>query len=91
MAHLCDFQGDKYKEQEPDSMDLFKECHYSNKTKGYTPAVQIAIVRNFWNKVFFVKFGFWCTSWTMFIAGTTRLKWKTSSLNRQKMNKPSLW
>lgn len=41
------FQGDKYKDQELDAMDLFKECHYSNKKKGYTVAVQDAIVRIF--------------------------------------------
>jgi len=36
-------QGEKYKEQEPDAVDMFKECHYSK--KGYTPDVQLAIVR----------------------------------------------
>nr|CDM86951.1 unnamed protein product [Triticum aestivum] len=35
--------GDKYKEKEPTTLDLFKECHYSNKKKGYTDAVQAAI------------------------------------------------
>ena len=44
------FQGDKYKDQELDALDLFKECHYSNKKNGYTVAVQSAIVRKFSNK-----------------------------------------
>uniref|UniRef100_A0A0D9ZHR4 Uncharacterized protein n=1 Tax=Oryza glumipatula TaxID=40148 RepID=A0A0D9ZHR4_9ORYZ len=34
--------GDKYKDQELDAVDMFKECHYSKK-KGYTPDVQLAI------------------------------------------------
>ena len=41
----CNFQGDKYKDQEPDAFDLFKECHCSKKKKGYTPTVQSTIVR----------------------------------------------
>lgn len=41
------FQGDKYKDHDPDALDLFKECHYSKKKEGYTPAVQLAIVRNY--------------------------------------------
>ncbi|XBH85102.1 hypothetical protein VPH35_073106 [Triticum aestivum] len=36
--------GDKYKEKEPTALDLFKECHYSSKKKGYTDDVQAAIV-----------------------------------------------
>ncbi|CAL5012068.1 unnamed protein product [Urochloa decumbens] len=35
--------GDEYKDKEPDALDLFKICHYSNKKKGYTPTVQSAI------------------------------------------------
>ena len=46
------FQGDKYKDQELDALDLFKECHYSNKKNGYTAAVQSAIVRKFSNKAY---------------------------------------
>uniref|UniRef100_A0A0E0LTE8 Transposase Tnp1/En/Spm-like domain-containing protein n=1 Tax=Oryza punctata TaxID=4537 RepID=A0A0E0LTE8_ORYPU len=34
--------GDKYKDQELNAVDMFKECHYSKK-KGYTPDVQLAI------------------------------------------------
>jgi hypothetical protein len=34
-------QGD----EEPDALDLFKECHYSKKRKCYAPTVQEAIVR----------------------------------------------
>ena len=41
------FQGDKYKDHDPDALDLFKECHYSKKKEGYTPTVQLAIVRNY--------------------------------------------
>ncbi|KAF7033688.1 hypothetical protein CFC21_044775 [Triticum aestivum] len=40
---LLHLMGDKYKEKEPTTLDLFKECHYSNKKKGYTDAVQAAI------------------------------------------------
>ncbi|XBH98243.1 hypothetical protein VPH35_127785 [Triticum aestivum] len=40
---ICCFQGDKYKEKEPTALDLFKECHYNSKKKGYTDAVQAAI------------------------------------------------
>ncbi|KAF0892455.1 hypothetical protein E2562_016742 [Oryza meyeriana var. granulata] len=32
-----------YSDEEPDALDLFKECHYSKKKKGFTPAVQLAI------------------------------------------------
>jgi len=40
------FQGDQFEEdqEEPNAFDLFKLCHYSKK-KGYTPNVQMAIVR----------------------------------------------
>jgi len=37
--------GDKYNGHEPDAFDLFKDCHYSKKMKGYTPAVQAAIAQ----------------------------------------------
>ncbi|XP_039811804.1 uncharacterized protein LOC120674736 [Panicum virgatum] len=37
--------GDKYKDQELDALDLFKECHYSNKKNGYTVVVQSAITQ----------------------------------------------
>ncbi|KAK3121202.1 hypothetical protein QOZ80_8BG0648060 [Eleusine coracana subsp. coracana] len=37
--------GDKYKDEEPNAIDLFKECHYSNKTKGFTPEVQSIITQ----------------------------------------------
>ncbi|KAM3312720.1 hypothetical protein ACQJBY_032503 [Aegilops geniculata] len=36
--------GEKYKDKEPTTLDLFKECHYSSKKKGYTDVVQAAIV-----------------------------------------------
>lgn len=36
-------QGDKYQNEEPNALDLFIECHYSNKKKGYTAPVQSAI------------------------------------------------
>lgn len=39
----CDNLGEKYKDEEPTALDLFKECHYSNKKKGYTDTVQSAI------------------------------------------------
>ncbi|KAF0904369.1 hypothetical protein E2562_034140 [Oryza meyeriana var. granulata] len=35
--------GDKYNDENPNALDLFKECHYSKKKKGYTPSVQSAI------------------------------------------------
>ncbi|CAL5058495.1 unnamed protein product [Urochloa decumbens] len=34
--------GDKYKDEEPTALDLFKECHLS-RTNGFKPAVQAAI------------------------------------------------
>ncbi|KAG8065111.1 hypothetical protein GUJ93_ZPchr0004g38826 [Zizania palustris] len=37
--------GDKYNDQEPDVLNLFKECHYSKKKKGYTIDVQYAIAQ----------------------------------------------
>ncbi|XBI21557.1 hypothetical protein VPH35_062662 [Triticum aestivum] len=40
---LLHLMGDKYKEKVPTALDLFKECHYSSKKKGYTDAVQAAI------------------------------------------------
>nr|TKW12344.1 hypothetical protein SEVIR_5G030100v2 [Setaria viridis] len=43
--YKCCFQGDKYKDQEPDAFDLFKECHYSKKNKVYTPIIQLAITQ----------------------------------------------
>lgn len=36
--------GDKYNGHEPDAFDLFKDCHYSKKMKGYMP-VQAAIAQ----------------------------------------------
>ncbi|RCV23766.1 hypothetical protein SETIT_5G031500v2 [Setaria italica] len=41
---LVENLGDKYKDQEPDAFDLFKECHYSKKKKVYTPIIQLAIL-----------------------------------------------
>ncbi|TVU13238.1 hypothetical protein EJB05_40773, partial [Eragrostis curvula] len=41
----CCFQGDKYDDEEPDAFELFKACHYSKRKKGYTPAVQLAIIK----------------------------------------------
>ncbi|KAF0922432.1 hypothetical protein E2562_035037, partial [Oryza meyeriana var. granulata] len=32
-----------YSDEEPGALDLFKECHYSKKKKGFTPTVQLAI------------------------------------------------
>ncbi|KAG2598250.1 hypothetical protein PVAP13_5KG366807 [Panicum virgatum] len=43
LENLCCEHGDKYKDQELDALDLFKECHYSNKKNGYTAVVQSAI------------------------------------------------
>ncbi|CAO2207887.1 unnamed protein product [Urochloa humidicola] len=37
--------GDKYNDHEPDAFDLFKDCHYSKKMKGFTPAVQATILK----------------------------------------------
>ncbi|XP_025826583.1 uncharacterized protein LOC112901927 isoform X2 [Panicum hallii] len=37
--------GDKYNDQEPDALDLFKECHYSKKKKCYSSNVQQAITQ----------------------------------------------
>ncbi|CAO2206353.1 unnamed protein product [Urochloa humidicola] len=34
--------GDKYNDEEPTALDLFKECHFSKK-KGFKPVVQSAI------------------------------------------------
>jgi hypothetical protein len=42
--HTCCFQGEKYNDEDPNALDLFKECHYSQKKKGYTPYVQSVIV-----------------------------------------------
>uniref|UniRef100_K3XT05 Uncharacterized protein n=1 Tax=Setaria italica TaxID=4555 RepID=K3XT05_SETIT len=42
---LVENLGDKYKDQEPDAFDLFKECHYSKKKKVYTPIIQLAITQ----------------------------------------------
>jgi hypothetical protein len=41
---LLVFQGDEYKGKESDAFELFKLYHYSKIKKGYTPAVQLAIV-----------------------------------------------
>lgn len=30
-------QENKYNDEDPNALDLFKEFHYSKKTKGYTP------------------------------------------------------
>ncbi|TVU24945.1 hypothetical protein EJB05_27416, partial [Eragrostis curvula] len=35
--------GDKYNDEDPNAFDLFKECHYSQKKKGFTHTVQSAI------------------------------------------------
>uniref|UniRef100_A0A8R7U3I9 Uncharacterized protein n=1 Tax=Triticum urartu TaxID=4572 RepID=A0A8R7U3I9_TRIUA len=39
----CGNLGDKYKDKQPTAVDLFKECHYSKKKKGYTNVVLDAI------------------------------------------------
>ena len=44
LLHVFCFQGEKYKDEEPNALDLFKECHYSKKKKSYTGVVQAAIV-----------------------------------------------
>ncbi|XP_039800628.1 uncharacterized protein LOC120665215 isoform X1 [Panicum virgatum] len=44
MVHV-EILGDKYIDQELDALDLFKECHYSKKKKGYTSTVQLAITQ----------------------------------------------
>ncbi|XP_020403416.1 uncharacterized protein [Zea mays] len=44
MVHVENL-GDKYMDQEPDALDLFKECHYSKKKQGYTSTVQLAITQ----------------------------------------------
>ncbi|TVU25401.1 hypothetical protein EJB05_27896 [Eragrostis curvula] len=41
---LVENLGDKYDDEEPDAFELFKACHYSKRKKGYTPAVQLAII-----------------------------------------------
>jgi len=33
MVHVENL-GDKYKDHDPDALDLFKECHYSKKKEG---------------------------------------------------------
>ncbi|TVU26389.1 hypothetical protein EJB05_28934 [Eragrostis curvula] len=48
---LVENLGDKYNDEEPDAFDLFKECHYSKRKKGYTPTVQLAI-SEMENKIF---------------------------------------
>ncbi|CAN6242033.1 unnamed protein product [Urochloa humidicola] len=40
--HLIDL-ANKYQNEQPNALDIFKDCHY-NKKKGFTPAVQSAIV-----------------------------------------------
>ncbi|WVZ61414.1 hypothetical protein U9M48_011293 [Paspalum notatum var. saurae] len=35
--------GDKYNDEPPNALELFKECHYSKKRKAFTPAVQSVI------------------------------------------------
>ncbi|CAN6170268.1 unnamed protein product, partial [Urochloa humidicola] len=40
---LVENLGDKYLDEEPDALDLFKETHYSKRKKGYTPAVESVI------------------------------------------------
>jgi hypothetical protein len=37
------FQAEKYKNEPPNALDVFKDCHYSKK-KGFTPEVQSVIV-----------------------------------------------
>lgn len=44
MVHVENL-GDKYMDQEPDALDLFKECHYSKKKQCYTSTVQLAITQ----------------------------------------------
>lgn len=40
------FQSDKYKNEPPNALDLFKDTHYSKK-KGFSPAVQSLVVSKF--------------------------------------------
>ncbi|KAF0896969.1 hypothetical protein E2562_031283 [Oryza meyeriana var. granulata] len=41
----CYKREGNYSDEEPDALDLFKECHYSKKKKGFTPVVQLAITK----------------------------------------------
>ena len=43
MSFSIHFQADKYKNEPPNALELFKEMHYSKK-KGFAPVVQSLIV-----------------------------------------------
>lgn len=53
-SYKCYFQGDE--DKGADAFKLFKLCHYSKKKKGYTPAVQVAIVRQLSNDAFYYAY-----------------------------------
>ena len=87
------FQGDQFEEdqEEPNAFDLFKLlCHYSKK-KGYTPNVQMAIVRLLSNdgvsNVYF-RLSLMIANFVCSLFG--RIKWRTVCRHlQQKMNNPS--
>ena len=87
------FQGDQFEEdqEEPNAFDLFKLCHYSKKKKGYTPNVQMAIVRLLSNdgvsNVYF-RLSLMIANFVCSLFG--RIKWRTVCRHlQQKMNNPS--
>lgn len=47
VEYKCCSQERKDNDKEPDALDLFNECHYNKKNKGFTSSVQSAIVRHF--------------------------------------------
>jgi hypothetical protein len=79
-------QAEKYKDEAPNALDLFKDCHYSQKKKGFTPAVQSAIV----SKLSISShpngtFNCYRAITEPYNVHTTRMKWRVRLLNHLRM------
>jgi hypothetical protein len=57
-------------------LELFKKCHYSKKKNGYTPTVQLAIVRHLCTTFLKFVFSFLPRDHTPRFCLLARIKWK---------------
>lgn len=79
-------QAEKYKDEAPNALDLFKDCHYSEKKKGFTPAIQSAIVSKLSiSSHLNGTFNCYRAISKQYYVYTCRLKWRVRLLNHLQM------
>ena len=76
------FQGNKYKDKELTPLDMFKECHYSQK-KGFSPLVHEAIVSQLSKSLSNLYLAIHML--TLILHWKTRMTWNHSLLNLWQM------